>query len=166
MTAPHRVYIAIGSNLGDKTANCRNAIERLAAAGDVTLAAQSPFYTTEPVGFTAQDWFVNAVIEVRTLLEPLGLLSRLKAIEQALGRRPSAERFGPRVIDLDILLYDQAVVCLPGLEIPHPRMHLRRFVLVPLCDIGPDVVHPILKQTARALLDALGADGQEVTIAR
>lgn len=160
--AAHRVFIALGSNRGDKRAHLQAALERLTASGEVVLAARSRLYATEPVGFRDPEWFLNAVVEVYTAIRPAELLERLKAIERALGRRESPERYAPRVIDLDILLYGREVVDLPDLKIPHPEMHRRRFVLFPLCDIAPDVVHPTLKQTARALCDALSPDGQEV----
>jgi 2-amino-4-hydroxy-6-hydroxymethyldihydropteridine diphosphokinase len=156
------VYLAVGSNLGDKAGNCRKAIAALTAAGDVRLVAASPFYRTEPVDFTDQDWFVNAVVKVETALAPLELLKRLQAVERAAGRVRGGRRFGPRVIDLDILLYGRLVRKRPPLCIPHPRMHLRRFVLVPMCDIDPQVVHPVLKQPMRSLLNDLPAEGQHV----
>lgn len=165
MRAPvgkHIAYISIGSNVGDALGNCRQALERLAADGAVRVAARSRVYRTEPVDYTAQEWFINLVVRVETGLSPAGLLERLQAIEGQLGRSRPAVRFGPRVIDLDILLYDALVQEGPALSLPHPRMHRRRFVLQPLCDIDPDLIHPALGQTVRALLADLGAGGQEV----
>jgi 2-amino-4-hydroxy-6-hydroxymethyldihydropteridine diphosphokinase len=148
--------------MGAKAANIRGAIAALTSAGDIRLAAQSRLYRTQPVDFTDQDWFVNAVVKVETGLAPLDLLERLQALQRDAGRTGDAVRFGPRVLDLDILLFDQLVMAQPALCIPHPRMHLRRFILVPLCDIDPAVVHPVLQRDARALLQGLSQEGQEV----
>jgi 2-amino-4-hydroxy-6-hydroxymethyldihydropteridine diphosphokinase len=158
----HIAYISVGSNLGDKLGNCRRGVEALAAAGRVRILAQSRVYRTAPVDYTDQDWFINRVIKIGTDLGPLPLLARLQAVQQALGRTAPAVRFGPRVLDLDILLYDRLVFDDPRLSIPHPRMHVRRFVLTPLCDIDPDVVHPVIGKAARTLLLELGEEGQEV----
>ena len=116
--------------------------------------------------YTEQDWFINYVIKIGTDLGPLALLAHLQTVQQALGRTAPAVRFGPRVLDLDILLYDRLILDDPRLSIPHPRMHARRFVLAPLCDIDPDVVHPVLGKAARTLLSDLGAEGQEVVVYR
>jgi len=158
----HIAYISVGSNLGDKLGHCRRGVAALAADGRVRILAQSRVYRTEPVDYTDQDWFINRVIKIGTDFAPLLLLARLQAVQQALGRTEPAVRFGPRVLDLDILLYDRLVIEDPRLSIPHPRMHARRFVLTPLCDIDPEVVHPVLGKSARALLLELGGEGQEV----
>ena len=148
----HTVYIGVGSNLGDKLQNLRQGMTALEDCAAVEMVACSLFYKTEPVGYREQDWFINAVLKVRTALAPLPLLKRLKNIEYRNGRRDTSIRFGPRIIDLDILLYDQLLLNMPELTIPHPRMHKRRFVLKPLCDIDPDIVHPGFDLTAKALL--------------
>jgi 2-amino-4-hydroxy-6-hydroxymethyldihydropteridine diphosphokinase len=158
----HVAFISVGSNLGDKLGNCRRGVEALASDGRVRILAQSRVYRTEPVDYTDQGWFINRVVKIGTDLGPLPLLERLQGVQQALGRTAPAVRFGPRVLDLDILLYDRLVFDDPRLSIPHPRMHARRFVLRPLCDIDPDVVHPVLGKSARALLLELGGEGQEV----
>ena len=158
----HIAYVSVGSNLGDKLGYCRRGVGALAADGRVRILAQSRLYRTEPVDYTDQEWFINRVIKIGTDLDPLPLMERLQAVQQALGRTAPAVRFGPRVLDLDILLYDRLVLDDPRLSIPHPRMHARRFVLTPLCDIDPEVVHPVLGKSARTLLSELGGEGQEV----
>lgn len=155
MTTPYEAYVSIGSNLGDREQNCLKAIDALISAPGVTLVAQSPLYETEPVDFKDQDWFVNGVLKIETDMTPQLLLVTLKEIEKKLGRRRHSIRFGPRVIDLDIILYDKVTMATPELEIPHPRMHERRFVLKPICDIDPNLRHPILHQTMRELNDAV-----------
>ena len=158
----HIAYISLGSNLGDKLGNCRRALEELAADGAVRITACSRLYRTEPVDFTAQEWFINQVVQVETALGPMALLDRLQAVQRRLGRSEPAVRFGPRVIDLDMLLYDGLVLEEPRLSLPHPRMHLRRFVLQPLCDIDSNLIHPVLGREVRALLAELDPDRQEV----
>lgn len=162
MAIPHTAYISIGSNLGDRLANCRQGVEALVSGGEVRITGQSRFYETEPVDFIEQGWFINCVIRIETWLEPLDLLDRLQVIQQEVGRSADRVRYGPRVLDLDLLLYDRLILDDPGLSLPHPRMHCRRFVLKPLCDIDPDVVHPVLGKAARALLAELDEDGQRV----
>jgi 2-amino-4-hydroxy-6-hydroxymethyldihydropteridine diphosphokinase len=157
----HTVFISVGSNLGDKLGNCRRGIERLCADGAVRLTGRSRDYRTEPVDFTDQDWFVNCVVRVETALPPLELLDRLQAVQHAAGRTVDAVRFGPRVLDLDILLCDDMVCDEGRIVLPHPRMAQRRFVLKPMCDIDPDVRHPVLRKTVARLLSELG-EGQEV----
>lgn len=142
--------------------NCEDGINAIHARGNSEILARSAFYKTEPVDFEDQDWFVNAAVRIGTRLEPHQLLDELKRIEKEMGRSKSNVRFGPRVLDLDIILYGDLTVDLPELTIPHPRMHKRRFVLRPMCDIDPETVHPILKQNMRSLLDNLGDDTQEV----
>ena len=137
------------------SANCRRGVEALAADGARADPRPSRVYRTAPVDYTDQDWFVNRVIKVETDLDPLALLERLQAVQQALGRTAPAVRFGPRVLDLDILLYDRLVFDDPRLSIPHPRMHARRFVLTPLCDIDPERGAPGPGQDRRG--DAVGA---------
>ncbi len=158
----HTAYLSLGSNMGDAFGNCRRALERLAADSALRVTARSRVYRTAPVDYAAQQWFINQVVRVETGLAPAALLARLQSIERQLGRSRPAVRFGPRMIDLDILLYDALVLEGPALSLPHPRMHRRRFVLQPLCDIDPDLVHPVLGQTARALLAQLDAGTQEV----
>jgi 2-amino-4-hydroxy-6-hydroxymethyldihydropteridine diphosphokinase len=162
VTTLHTAYICVGSNLGDKLENCRRGVEALVSGGEVRITGQSRIYKTEPVDFTEQDWFVNSVIRIETRLEPLELLDRLQAIQREAGRTADSVRFGPRVLDLDLLLYDRLVLDDPRLSLPHPRMHRRRFVLKPLCDIDPDMVHPVLGKAAATLLAELDEDSQQV----
>jgi len=153
-------YLSLGSNVGDRTANLRAAIDRLAEAGQVQ--AVSAFYETEPVDVLDQPWFLNCVVAVETEMPPRGLLNLALAIERAMGRHRTREK-GPRTIDIDILLFGSRVIDEPGLRIPHPAMHERRFVLEPLAEIAPGVLHPTLKKTARELLAQLPA-GQAVRV--
>lgn len=162
MASRHTAFISVGSNLGDKLENCRRAVASLASGGEVRISGQSRFYETEPVDYTAQDWFINGVIRVETRLDPFELLDRLLAIQQQAGRSADRVRFGPRVLDLDILLYERLILDDPRLRLPHPRMHRRRFVLKPLCDIDPEVVHPVLGKAAATLLAELDEGGQQV----
>ncbi len=159
---PHRVFISVGSNLGDSLDNCRKGIERLCLDDKVKLITRSGFYKTEPVDFTDQNWFVNAALLVETTLSPLALLDRTQAVQKQLGRKGTAVRFGPRVLDLDIIFYDDLVMDSERLTIPHPRMHKRRFVLQPICDIDPDVIHPVLERNVQDLLNQVVTDGQEI----
>ena len=150
------VWLGLGSNVGDKRANIQSALERVAAA--CRLDAVSSLYKTEPVGFQDQDWFLNCAARVTTQHGPRSLLALLKSIEQQLGRTERI-RNGPRTIDLDILLYDALTVSEPGLVIPHPRMHERLFVLAPLREIAPSLVHPVLGKTVEELAEFLGDAG-------
>lgn len=162
MASLHIAYISVGSNLGDKLANCRRGVEALASGGEIRITGQSRTYTTEPVDFTEQDWFINCVIRVETGLGPYELLDRLQAIQREAGRSAETVRFGPRVLDLDLLLYDRLILDDARLSLPHPRMHRRRFVLKPLCDIDSEVVHPVLGKAVKDLLAELEEDGQQV----
>ncbi|MGB9803697.1 2-amino-4-hydroxy-6-hydroxymethyldihydropteridine diphosphokinase [Desulfofundulus sp.] len=136
-----KAYIGLGSNMGDKKRNLRVALEMLQGVSGITLLRVAPFYRTDPVGYTDQDWFINTVAEVGTTLPPRELLATCLEVENCLGRVRSL-RWGPRVIDLDLLLYDGRVIVEPDLQVPHPRMHERAFVLVPLADLVPDFVIP------------------------
>ncbi len=147
----HLAYLGIGSNLGDKIEQCRKAISEVLAIQGHRLLAQSSFYKTQPMGYLDQDWFINGVIQIETDLEPLELLRKLKEIESKMGRK-EAFRWGPRVIDLDLLLYDDLEMKTDELEIPHPQLTRRQFVLIPLVEINPDLIHPTLKKTMRELL--------------
>lgn len=158
----HIAFIAVGSNIGEKKRNCLEGLERLAGNGRVELMAMSGFYKTEPVDYVDQDWFVNAVAKIGTRLDPLDLLEALLAVETALGRRRDTVRFGPRTIDLDIVFYDRLVIDSPRLVVPHPRMHKRRFVLAPICDIEPELLHPVLGVTVKELLVNLDVSGQDL----
>lgn len=144
------VYISLGSNVGDREQQIAAAIQALGARG-VQVNRQSSIYSTEPVDVATQAWFLNCVLEVETDLMPRQLLRTFKEIENELGRRHSVRR-GPRVIDLDILLYGSSVIRAPELEIPHPRMTQRRFVLVPLTEIAPALRHPVENKSMEELL--------------
>ena len=158
----HTAFLSVGSNLGDPLRNCRLGIEALCADNRVELLARSPFYRTQPVDFLEQDWFVNAALKVRTMLAPLELLALIQSIQRHMGRKSDAIRFGPRMLDLDIIFYEDLVLDTPHLVVPHPRMHKRRFVLQPICDIDPGVVHPLLGRTMLELLQQLPLEGQEM----
>lgn len=144
------IYLSLGSNLGDRHANLRAAIQRLAAPG-LRVLHVSPVYETEPVDYTDQRWFLNLVLEAETSLFPLQLLARVQKVERALGRVRTVPK-GPRIIDIDILLYGAAVMHGGKLEIPHPRMAERRFVLAPLHDLAPTLRHPVTRATVAELL--------------
>jgi len=159
-------YISVGSNLGDKRDNCQRGIVALEADPQIRITGRSRFYRTEPVDFIAQDWFVNGAVRLQTGLGPFELLDRLMMIQLAAGRPAGGLRFGPRVLDLDLLMYDQLVLEDVRLCLPHPRMHRRRFVLQPMCDIDPSIVHPLLGKTIASLLAELDEHGQGVVALR
>lgn len=147
-----RVYLSIGSNLGDREAHLREAVTAL-SANDVRVVRESSIYETEPRDVRDQPWFLNQMIEAETDLFPRQLLNRTQKIERAMGRQPGAAK-GPRVIDIDIVLFGNAIVKAPELEIPHPRMGERRFVLEPLAELSPDLRHPESRKTVRQMLEA------------
>jgi 2-amino-4-hydroxy-6-hydroxymethyldihydropteridine diphosphokinase len=150
-----RAYLSLGSNLGDRKQSLARAVERLDAAG-VRVVRRSSLYETEPVGMQTGEWFLNCVVEVETELMPLLLLRTVKRIERELGRRaPAGPAPEPRPIDIDILLYGDHVVRMPELDLPHPRLAERRFVLEPLRELAPDWRHPQTGETAAEMLAAL-----------
>jgi 2-amino-4-hydroxy-6-hydroxymethyldihydropteridine diphosphokinase len=147
------VYLSLGSNVGDREAHLRAAIAALRAVG-VQIKQVSSMYETEPVDYLDQPWFLNCVLEAETELQPHGLLQSLRNIESQLGNKKKFAK-GPREIDLDILLYGSDTMATPELQVPHPRMHLRRFVLTPLAEIAPNLKHPSWPATAAVLLERL-----------
>ena len=155
------VYLGLGSNIGDKVANCLRALEEISASKQHHIKAVSSLYKTEPIGYQDQDWFINCVAEVSTTLQPLPLHAFLQRIEKGMGRIKTVT-MGPRIIDLDILFYGAEVVEEADLIIPHPHLHERRFVLVPLVELAPGLLHPFLKKTVRNLLKETGNGGVEL----
>jgi 2-amino-4-hydroxy-6-hydroxymethyldihydropteridine diphosphokinase len=146
-------YLSLGSNLGDRAANLHSAIAQLSPAGKVT--AVSSLYETEPVEVVDQSWFLNCVVAIETELPARELLQAVLALERFMGRQRLTPK-GPRKIDIDLLLFGDAIIAKPGIKVPHPAMQGRRFVLEPLVEIAPEASHPELHKTARELLAALG----------
>jgi 2-amino-4-hydroxy-6-hydroxymethyldihydropteridine diphosphokinase len=158
----HTAYISIGSNIGDKILNCQKGISALTKSGRCVIIGQSNFYKTEPVDYTDQDWFLNSVVKTETTLDPFQLLYELKIIEKNAGRPEDQIRYGPRILDLDIIFYDHIAINSSELIIPHPKMHKRGFVLKPICDINPKFIHPVLKVDMQYLLNNLDDKEQRV----
>lgn len=153
------VYIAFGSNIGNRKANITNAFEALKQ--EMKILKRSALYETKPMYVEEQDWFLNGAAKVETNLAPMQLLLFLKDVEQKLGRK-SVERNGPRIIDLDILFYGKKIVNEKDLHVPHPKMNERAFVLVPLDEIAADFIHPITQKTVSELLAELNYDKSEI----
>ncbi len=147
------VFLSIGSNVGEKKQNLDSAVKLLQDHDRMTVTGVSSYYQTEPQNYMDQDWFVNAAVRLETNLAPMDLLDTLKQLETDIDKEGKPFRFGPRIIDLDIIYYGDVVFKTKRLEIPHPRMHERCFVLVPLCDIGADTIHPTLNITSNEMLD-------------
>jgi 2-amino-4-hydroxy-6-hydroxymethyldihydropteridine diphosphokinase len=146
-----KVYLGLGTNLGDRELNLRKAINNVnELIGSVVLV--SSIYETEPVGFRSEEKFLNMVAEVDTMLKPSGVMDMILKAEALLGRVRKGNKYTSRIIDLDILLFGNRIIENDSLSVPHPRMHERRFVLIPLCEIAPDLVHPILKKSIKTLL--------------
>jgi 2-amino-4-hydroxy-6-hydroxymethyldihydropteridine diphosphokinase len=154
-------YVGIGSNLGDRKGHCLAALEEMAEIPGCIVLDNSDWYLTEPVGVEDQDWYVNGVAALSAEMSAQDLLRHLLAIEKRLGR-VRTERWGPRTIDLDLLLFGQEIIDNEDLKVPHPLMHLRRFVIVPLAQIAPHVIHPVLGVTVGALLERFSGSSQNV----
>ena len=157
---PVMVYIGLGANLGDSQRQVSEAIKRLGEAEEVEVIKASRLYLTPPLGPPGQPWYVNAAVQAKTRLAPEELLRVLIGIERSMGR-VRGERWGPRLIDLDLLLYNGEIIAGPKLTVPHPEMHRRAFVLAPLAEIAPDAWHPVLEKTAAELLAALDPTDRE-----
>ncbi len=155
---PHQVFIGIGSNLGDRKANCQEARAKLAELENTRVVAASSYYESEPHG-NAKTWFVNAVVQLETEFSPPELLKQTKKIEDAMGRkRVKGKRWGSRVIDLDILLFNNEILNKRNLKIPHPRLPQRRFVLAPLAELAPQLIHPSLNLSISEMLATVKDD--------
>ena len=159
--ARHRAFIAVGSNRGDKKKNCEQALRWLAEDPDNRILRQSSWYLTRPVGLDDPEWFINGVFLLETGKEPRELLKTLLEIENRLGRERT-KKWGPRTLDLDILFYDKRVIREVDLVIPHPELEKRQFVLEPLWEIAPDLIHPLLGKTIRELKEALETGDQAI----
>lgn len=162
----HTAFISVGSNLGNKLVHCRKGVAALERFGTSTVKDRSRYYKTEPVDYEDQDWFINCVVKLETILDPFQLLDALKSIEHDAGRSHETRRFGPRILDLDIVLYDDIVIKSSTLVVPHPKMHKRRFVLQPFCDIDSNIVHPVFKKDIRYMLDNLEDSEKKVVLLR
>jgi len=156
MNMDHIVYLSIGTNIEKRPANLKQAISLLPP--QMTVKAKSKVYETPPWGYTEQDNFLNQVVKVTTYLEPENLLKHIKRMEVAMGRK-STFRYGPRLIDIDILFYDEEILETPALIIPHPNLHERGFVLLPMMDIAPDLIHPVMKKKIRELIGSCDMGG-------
>lgn len=168
---PHRAFIGIGTNLGDRAANYREAILRIAGLPDTRVVRQSSLYETEPVG-EIKGAFLNGAVEVETELAADALMRRLLAIERTMGRKRAGGRkpprrtvYRPRVIDLDLLFFDKETINTRTLQVPHPRLHERRFVLAPMAELAPALIHPKLNASISDLLASLKSP-HRVTLAR
>ncbi|MCW7753761.1 2-amino-4-hydroxy-6-hydroxymethyldihydropteridine diphosphokinase [Desulfobotulus sp. H1] len=157
-----RAWISMGANLGNPEKSLTRVLEKLHMVPDIILEAVSPFYRTAPVDYENQPFFVNAAVRVRTTLIPEDLLACLLRLQAEAGQKEKVFRYGPRMLDLDLLLYESSVHCSDTLILPHPRFHRRRFVLRPLCDIDPDMIHPLLHESMQELLQQLPANSQWV----
>ncbi len=147
------VYIGLGSNMGDRAGHLKSAIEMIDAHPNCRVRVESSLYETEPLGEDSGDWFLNSVICIETDLPPLQLLNLLHEVEVSRGRDRTRRRWAPRTLDLDILFYGDQTLDMPDLVVPHPQLHLRKFVLEPLCGIAPDFMHPVFKRTLSELLE-------------
>jgi 2-amino-4-hydroxy-6-hydroxymethyldihydropteridine diphosphokinase len=154
-------YLALGSNIGDRELNLLRAVAEIGKIPDVRITGLSGFYDTEPVGTVPQDPFINSVLRCEVSMGPVQLLDELQRIETEVFRRKRDIPQGPRTMDLDILFFDDLVISDDRLTIPHPRLHQRRFVLVPLTEIAPDLVHPLIRSSVKEILDSL-PDGERV----
>ena len=161
---PYQVYISIGSNLGKKKENYLEALTRIAKIPKTRIIKESSLYESQPLG-DSKEWYVNGVIEIETELKPELLLKKCKNIERAMGRKKVRKRWGARIIDLDILLYNSVIWQKKSLKIPHPEMHQRKFVLTPLSEIAPQVIHPVLGETISELLVGV-KDDKRVSLLR
>lgn len=158
----HDVFLCLGSNMGDREAHLERALREIEERGIARVVGVSSLYKTSPVDYTDQAWFLNGAARVETTQAPRELLAGLKQVEADLGRDAGGVRFGPRPIDIDIILYDDLIYNDEALTIPHPRMDKRAFVLTPLCDIDSEIIHPEINKKLRTLLSEIDDASQEV----